>query len=1172
MFKRKSVKSAGRFRAFAALAVVGTLAAPCGAAEVTKTFRQGLDGYAGVVDTWVSRLDWDTPPQRTVNYGLNTDLTLSRDAGDNPLLRFDLSSVPANSAVVSATLSLYNTQQSSYSGTRDFARRVRLYRVLKAWDEGNQVNSPVDASGKHGATGEYAADWFTGEGTDIPWAAVGMAEGTDYAATWESFADVVNAGWYAWDVTELVRRWVRGEAPNLGLVLRDATGYADDHVDWRTFRSSQFTGDLALRPTLVVVYNPDVPFADAGADVTNLQWNGNAVLLDASGSHDRPGGDDQTLVYRWQIIRAAYGSALSGTVYTGSQNTIGFTPDAAGVWSFQLTVTNSLGETATDTVTYRLLQIPGAHPRIFLTASKLAALQSRAVTGNPRWDALVDEADEADGAMLAKALVFAVTGLPSYGDQAVAAAQASLDNPASWSMKHGEIALVYDWCHPRLSAGQKTQWVDRLNTWAETQQATGAGNDIPGWGNYWPRFTWDFALIGLATYGENPRAGEWLTEFRTHRFENVDLPLLDIIAHGGAWPEGTVYDWIARRPHCQAVEAWRSATGENLFLATDWFRNRLGWLLMQSRPGTIEQWGNFARDYPSIGDAERNRVSMANYGRTMGLLLIERFPGEADARQLQAVLASPPADRPMSFVAHEEFLWFNPAQAAEPPSRRTLLAGGTGTLVCRSDWPSGAADTDTSATHVQFQCGDHFTYHQHYDQNSFTLFKHADLALDSGVYSGDGLSYHDQNYYVRTLAHNTLCVYNPTERFDDARPDAESNDGGQRTMLPASRYPTSAEYFATHAVHYDTGDLLRFQDDARYTYALGDATKAYNNPTYYQALDTPYTTNTPKLSRFHREFLYVRPPAGFGLTRDYLVLFDRVGVTQSAFSGSNTKLLFHVLNEPAVDGTPSAVSPGETLYTGGSSAVATNGSGKLFLRTLLPAQRNIRTVGGRGVKAFWVFGANYDWHWSAAEPQPRPVNDFEDTPYGEWRLEVEPADTGLHHNFLTVLHPAESTAAAMPAATLVSAQGLAGVHLADPAENVVALFSSAVDGSAPSGSQDFTLALTTQTARLLVFDLTPGAGYTVNVGANGTQTVVGLVPGGATPVSAQGVLDVQIDLRSQPGDLNLDGLVNAVDLVLLRGLLSGDVIAGRVPGYANADLSGDGRVDAVDLALLMREV
>ena len=125
------------------------------AANHTIVLQQGLNGYTGVRDTWVSDLDWDTPLQYTVNYGTNESLMLDRDGGNNPLLRFDVTGIPANSEIVSATLSLYNNTPSCYGGCTDpYVRRVKLYAVLQDWDEGNQVNSPIDEAGKHGATGE----------------------------------------------------------------------------------------------------------------------------------------------------------------------------------------------------------------------------------------------------------------------------------------------------------------------------------------------------------------------------------------------------------------------------------------------------------------------------------------------------------------------------------------------------------------------------------------------------------------------------------------------------------------------------------------------------------------------------------------------------------------------------------------------------------------------------------------------------------------------------------------------------------------------------------------------------------------------------------------------------------------------------------------------------------
>lgn len=105
--------------------------------------------------------------------------------------------------------------------------------------------------------------------------------------------------------------------------------------------------------------------------------------------------------------------------------------------------------------------------------------------------------------------------------------------------------------------------------------------------------------------------------------------------------------------------------------------------------------------------------------------------------------------------------------------------------------------------------------------------------------------------------------------------------------------------------------MLHNSDTSDYTYVLGDATKAYNNPDYYQALDTAFSANLPKVSRFQRELAYLRPANQS--VGEYVVLFDRVGVTQASFSGEEDQPLLHTLNQPTVSGT---VSSGETLFTG----------------------------------------------------------------------------------------------------------------------------------------------------------------------------------------------------------------------------------------------------------------
>ena len=444
----------------------------------TRVFQQGLNGYTGASDTWISSLTWDHPPQYLVNYGQNNILRLSRDGSENPLLRFDLTGIPGNSAVISASMSLYNLTPSACSLNGNLPRRAKVFGILTGWDEGNEVQAVVTATvGAHGATGDYAFLYYSG-GVNAPWGERGMAAGTDYADHAESYADVVNPGWYTWDVTALVRAWVRQEQPNYGLTLRDASSYQDGNCDWRDFASAQYSSVSSLRPKITILYNPDVPYADAGSDMTNLTWIGSAVMLDGSASHDRPGGNEDSLVYAWRIAQAAYGSALSGEI--GAMKTISFTPDVAGEWNITLRVTNDLGESAEDTVSLRVLNIPSGHPRVYLTPAKLAALRARALPSNPRWTQLLSQADDPSGDMQAKALVSQVTGQAIYCNQAVALALSQAADPSDWATKAGDIALVYDWCYAQLSSSQRNSLVNYFNAWGD---AAPKGEDLPGWGN-----------------------------------------------------------------------------------------------------------------------------------------------------------------------------------------------------------------------------------------------------------------------------------------------------------------------------------------------------------------------------------------------------------------------------------------------------------------------------------------------------------------------------------------------------------------------------------------------------------------------------------------------------------------------------------------------------------------
>ncbi|MFN7140720.1 MAG: DNRLRE domain-containing protein, partial [Limisphaerales bacterium] len=424
------------------------------AATSELILQQGLSGYTGVHDTYISRATWGNPPQFSVNYGQNTSLVLGRDATDSPLLRFDLSQIPPNSTIYSATLHLYGTSQSTSPAGGTMPRRIQTFRVLKPWVEGNQVATPITASGRFGTTGDHAVQYFSGEGTSVPWASRGMLDGTDFHGEPVGFTDVLNPAWYSWDITLLVHDWVRGKFPNHGVTLRDATGYQAGNNDMRAFHSSQATANSALRPKLVIVYNPDTPQPNAGQDLVRYDWSGEAILLDGSGSVDAPSGSTATLQYEWKVKSAGFASGITNGSLIGNAAQTSFTPDVPGDWVLLLKVTNEQGEQAFDEVFLRLWSIPNGRPRIYLTEAKLNTLKQRAANNDPRWVQLLNNAQLVNGEMKNKALAWLVSEQPQFADQAIQMALTRITNATENSTKAADLALVYDWCHARLTPAQ----------------------------------------------------------------------------------------------------------------------------------------------------------------------------------------------------------------------------------------------------------------------------------------------------------------------------------------------------------------------------------------------------------------------------------------------------------------------------------------------------------------------------------------------------------------------------------------------------------------------------------------------------------------------------------------------------------------------------------------------
>ena len=260
---------------------------------------------------------------------------------------------------------------------------------------------------------------------------------------------------------------------------------------------------------------------------------------------------------------------------------------------------------------------------------------------------------------------------------------------------------------------------------------------------------------------------------------------------------------------------------------------------------------------------------------------------------------------------------------------------------------------------------------------TFLIFKHEQLAGQGGVYD-DFASNHAVNYYIRSIAQNTILVYDPAEKFPDgirAGPPS-ANDGGQayfwmkpppgandidNTPFGHNGGANDVENWTKNRQLGDIAELLAYEDQKSYVYMAGDCTRAYN---------------PAKLDFFTRQIVYLRPGC--------FVIFDRVQAKNPAFK--KTWLLQAMK-------TPTGAAP---------NLVITNGQGRLFVQTLLPKEPVVKLNFGDDLYSYG--GQSFPPKKDASGPVP------------QCRVEISPSKEAALDCFLNVLTAADATTNAAPPA------------------------------------------------------------------------------------------------------------------------------------------------------------
>ena len=486
--------------------------------------------------------------------------------------------------------------------------------------------------------------------------------------------------------------------------------------------------------------------------------------------------------------------------------------------------------------------------------------------------------------------------------------------------------FTYDWLFSAMSSEQRKNFGEKIIqagriAW-EKQWFTPYGGG--GYGTLDPVF-WP-AVTMAGTGVQDSLAGEWFdwTERNIREWRKMHG---QVAADDGGMYSGlgyAAYNYL--RTPIFDLEIWKSLTGEDLTKNNPYLRYFSIWWLYCLKPN---------REWPRIDDAGSVKGSIQSWHFNY---LASRYRDPVSQWYLEN-LAEP------SPITVWDVIW-NPAdldiEPAGPDSTWPLARHfeGIGWVVMRSGW-------DSSATHAIFDCGDFYYGHQHPAENAFTIFKKGSLAINSGRYEWG--SNHRPNYMARTIASNTILVYDPNERFTTSGGELLSNDGGQRWPI------RSRESFGpAKGTGWDTGDIIAFETNRLYSYVCGDATKAYN---------------PNKLKLFTRQFIHIQP--------DLFIIFDRVEATEPGFEKF---WIMHSVNEPVIKGHLAEVSERE---------------GKLYVQTVFPEDAVMRKVGGPGHE-FEIFGKNY----------PPALTHYElrkGEEWGSWRIEVTPGNPQDYDCFLHLL-------------------------------------------------------------------------------------------------------------------------------------------------------------------------
>lgn len=471
------------------------------------------------------------------------------------------------------------------------------------------------------------------------------------------------------------------------------------------------------------------------------------------------------------------------------------------------------------------LTIPQSHPRLVWTVETLPKAKQwfKANSFSPSPGSFDNE-----GSRLDYALHYLFTGNKGSARAAIQKAlsvtlpagqldpknKGASSDQARW---FGEMVVTaYDWCWPEWKEEERAELIERWNGYLDALRKKDWGGVGMEANNYYWGYLRNELAWGIATYGENPKAEEFIHHALTTRWKKSFLPYAAKLGKGGIVAEGTSYGpvnvWYPLLPFVTCRQH-----GRDLFAESNFFREAAYALVYGTTPAPTRRKGDGGAKYeyalyndvpyPDAASQFHSRPYFGDFAGVMAFLEGDEPAGQIAAEWLAKI-------KPMR-SKWTLALRSSPSSPSSSTSKLPLDYYGSGTqyLFARGSW---SPETTTAFLQMgRYQRIGHW----HQDDGSFQLWR-----------NGKWITRITAGSYKDLVGYNGRKIQNPA-------PEAHNllllnGIGPQKNSV-------------------ESGDpvVVRLESKPEYAYAAVDLTKAYLSDGRLPS---------PPITRYVREYLFVR--------------------------------------------------------------------------------------------------------------------------------------------------------------------------------------------------------------------------------------------------------------------------------------------------------------------------